>query len=469
MSDENGPAHSHAIAVGQCARTPQWGPSRFAVRLFPTLIPLAPHTPAHDPVAWRFHRLFLAPHRLAFASGALLLCVSSLWWAAVNLAISLGLPLAWSLPPAVVHSVVMTFGFMPFFFAGFLFTAGPRWLQQPPVERGVLTACLLPQLAGWLVFLMSVHGRDPAFGQTLGALGLAAVGLGWGRVLRRFASMVVASDSSDKAHAAIVAVASAVGACALVGVAWGVARQDVLVIRAAVQMGLWGFVGLVFAAVAHRMIPSFSAAEAPLDASRPQWLLWGIVATFAWQSLTATAEALGWMQGTGWALARATVELGSGSACLALALRRGLVQSLNIRLIAMFHIGLTWLGLALVLFGTSHAVEAAGGPAAVLGAAPLHAFTMGYLASTMLAMVTRVSCGQGGRTLVADNFIWRLFWGLQAAIVIRLLAALAMHVDSHWGIALLCTAAIGWTAVCWAWSLRQGHWFGTPRPDGRPG
>jgi uncharacterized protein involved in response to NO len=430
-------------------------------------MPFASHP---DSAAWRFHRLFLAPHRLAFASGALLLCVSSLWWAGVNLAAWLGLPVAWSLPAPVVHSVVMTFGFMPFFFAGFLFTAGPRWLHRPPVEARVLVACLLPQLAGWLVFMLSVHGRDAAFGQTLGALGLAAVGLGWWRMLRRFAAMVLASESDDKAHAIVVAVACTVGACALAAVAWGVARQDVLAIRAAVQMGLWGFVGLVFAAVAHRMIPFFSAAVVPrLDAWRPLWLLWAFVATFAWQAVAATAEALGVVQGRPWALARAVVELGTGIGCLALALRWGLVQSLRIRLLAMLHIGFTWLGVSLVLYGTEHAVEAAGGPAAVLGAAPVHAFTLGYLASNLLAMVTRVSCGHGGRTLAADDFIWRLFWCLQAAIAIRLLAAVAMQVDVGWGVALVCLSAVGWAAVCWAWSLRHGHWFGTPRPDGRPG
>ena len=38
-----------------------------------------------------------------------------------------------------------------------------------------------------------------------------------------------------------------------------------------------------------------------------------------------------------------------------------------------------------------------------LGLGALHALTMGCLASLMLAMVTRVSCGHSGRALVADR------------------------------------------------------------------
>ena len=45
---------------------------------------------------------------------------------------------------------------------------------------------------------------------------------------------------------------------------------------------------------------------------------------------------------------------------------------------------------------------------------------MGCLGSLMLAMVTRVSCGHGGRALVADRLVWTLFWVLQLATVVRL-------------------------------------------------
>ena len=41
------------------------------------------------------------------------------------------LNLSYAVSPSLVHATVMTFGFIPLFFSGFLFTAGPKWLGVP--------------------------------------------------------------------------------------------------------------------------------------------------------------------------------------------------------------------------------------------------------------------------------------------------------------------------------------------------
>lgn len=426
--------------------------------------------PARPPVRWRFGQLFAAPHRLAFAAGTLMLVLTSLWWALANLSWTEGLAVRWALPPATAHSVLMTFGFMPFFFIGFLFTAGPKWLGLPPVPARALASPLSAMLAGWLVFMLAVHGRDAAFGQSVGALGLAAVLAGWLGICHRFITMVAASAAPERVHARLVALACGLGAVALAAVIAGVARGDAVLVRAATQGALWAFIGLTFAGVSHRMIPFFSAAAVPvLDAWRPLWLLWAFAAVFLGKGVGAAAGALAAETGPAWLAAQGTLELAAGAGFVALAIRWGLVQSLRIRLLAMLHLGFTWLGIGLLLEGTAHAIGAAGGPGAALGLAPLHAYTMGFLGSTLVAMVTRVSCGHGGRTLAADDFVWRLFWVLQLAIVTRLAAAFARELSSAWSIALVCAAAVGWAGVCLTWALRYGHWYGTPRPDGRPG
>ena len=95
----------------------------------------------------------------------------------------------------------------------------------------------------------------------------------------------------------------------------------------------------------------------------------------------------------------------------------------------------------------------------------LHALALGCMGALMLAMVSRVSCGHGGRPLVADGLLWSLFWLLQGAVLLRLAAAL-------WpagGAALLPWAALLWAVVVLAWGLRMGRWYGRPRADGRPG
>jgi len=141
-----------------------------------------------------------------------------------------------------------------------------------------------------------------------------------------------------------------------------------------------------------------------------------------------------------------------------------LVQSLKNRLLAMLHIGFLWLGLALVLGGISQLLGVLQG-APVLGLGALHALTMGCLASLMLAMVTRVSCGHSGRALVADRLVWSLFWLLQVATVLRIAAA----AQSGMAVWLLLAAALLWASIMAVWGVRLGNWYGRLRADGRPG
>lgn len=87
-----------------------------------------------------------------------------------------------------------------------------------------------------------------------------------------------------------------------------------------------------------------------------------------------------------------------------------------------------------------------------------------FLGSIMYAMVTRVSCGHGGRKLLADPATWVGFWVLQSAVVARIVAALWPDT-----LALMVGAALLWFAAVLPWGVRLLSWYGRPRPDGRPG
>jgi uncharacterized protein involved in response to NO len=80
---------------------------------------------------------------------------------------------------------------------------------------------------------------------------------------------------------------------------------------------------------------------------------------------------------------------------------------------------------------------------------------MGYLGSTRMAMATRVVCGHGGRALVADDWAWAMFWVLQGAIVLRVVAALAPAATTP----LTLLAVQFWIAAFGAWALRYGRWL----------
>ena len=415
--------------------------------------------PVDGPRPWRLATLFAAPHRLSFFVAACVMAAAAAWWWVEMLSRSGIWPsLATAVPATFVHASVMSLGFMPLFFSGFLFTAGPKWLQMGEVQARAIAPGVLTMGAGWLALLCGSHVNHG-----LSSTGVLIAAIGWAMLTWRFVSLVRRSPARDRLHAKLIATACSLGVLAMLGAAVGIGQGDYRIIRLAALLGLWWFIVPVYVTVAHRMIPFFTASALPvLDAWRPNWLLWTLLGLVGAQGCWLLIDELGW-QGPVWMGLRAVVSSASGALVIALAVRWGLVQSLRIRLLAMLHIGFVWLGLAFCLDAASVILGAVG--QIQLSLLPLHALTMGFLGSILLAMVTRVSCGHSGRTLTADNLAWGLFWGLQVAVALRLLAVVWPS-QSGW---LLWGGATAWLLVMGGWALRYGRWYGLPRVDGRPG
>lgn len=409
---------------------------------------------------WRARYLLLAPHRLGFFLALLVLLVSGMWWALVQLDRSTGLlGLSYARSPTLVHAAVMVFGFIPLFFSGFLFTAGPKWLDVEPYAARVLLAPLLLQTLGWLLWLGAAQWHTLA---ALVALALAWSGLS--RMTWLFWRLIDHSQIPDQLHARTVGVACVVGCLCLgaLGVSLALGAWDMALAWA--LSGLWGFVLVVYVTVAHRMIPFFTSSAMPFIAAwRPFWVLGLMLAAAAMEMLAVWVEFSG-PPSSAWMLARAVFELAAGGVLLWLAVVWGLVQSLKNRLLAMLHIGFVWLGLSLVLGGAAQLLGWLQG-SVVLSLGALHALTIGCLASLMLAMVTRVSCGHSGRALVADNVVWALFWLLQLAAVLRIAAAASPVLAGH----VLLPTALLWCGIMLVWGLRLCGWYGRVRADGRAG
>ena len=413
---------------------------------------------------WRPAHTLRAPHRLGFVLAMLLLVSSALWWVLVQLdRVSAAVALPYAMSPSLAHGAVMSFGFIPLFFSGFMFTAGPRWLHvAPPDVRQLLTPLLL-QAGGWWLWLAGAHidTRIALFG-----LALATVGLMW--VSGLFWQLIWRSPVPDRVHAMVVGVGCGVGCVSLLGVALAMVFDAPQIAAACVLTGLWGFIVVGYVAVAHRMIPFFTSSALPLmDAWRPFWVLWLMLATTFLEVVAVWVELNGLPDGAAgptWMGLRGSLELAAGTVFLWLAWAWGLVQSLKNRLLAMLHIGFMWLAVALLLSGASQWLGVSSG-VPTLGLGPMHALSMGCLASLMLAMVTRVSCGHSGRPLLANNRMWLLFWLLQLTTVMRVAA------DAYPFLAngLLLPAALLWAGVMSVWGVHLGNWYGRVRTDGRPG
>jgi uncharacterized protein involved in response to NO len=427
--------------------------SRPVIPLVPSGPKATPEGARKPPGPWRWSRLLSAPHRLGFMAGALGMALTALWWLA-----ALHLTLPWSLPSTVVHGLVFSAGFMPFFFVGFLFTAGPRWLGMGEVAAPTLLRPVLLLALGWLLLLAGAHAE-----RLLAAAGLLLAAAGWGWITARFAALERASPVPDRSHARFIVGAATLGTLALLGAAAALAADQLQWLRLTTQLMLWGWIAPTFVIVSHRMLPFFSAAVLPgLQAQHKDMPLAALLALLALAGVTEGSAWLGWPLPTPLRWVAALVLAAGAAQLLRLALQWGLARSLGspgLRLLAMLHGGFVWFGLTLALVALSQGLQAAGWPG--LGAAPLHALTLGYLGCTLVAMATRVAAGHSGRPLAVDRLAWALYLLLQAAVLLRLAAA------QGWiGLSL---PALAWALVALSWAWRHGAWLGRPRIDGRPG
>jgi uncharacterized protein involved in response to NO len=405
------------------------------------------------------------PHRLAFTCGASLLAIAALWWATILWASAIGSPIRYGLPPTQTHALVMTFAFMPLFFAGFLASTGAKWLGRPPLAAAGLTFPLTLQPVGWLVVFVGASLPSWRHAGAAGCLGLAVVTLGWTLLWLRFVGLLRIGDGADRIHAGLIVLAGGVGALSMLAASIAVASGNQPLERGAIQLALWIFEGCTFAAAAHRMIPFLGNALPAFDSRRPRWVLEALAALFVLEGLTGACDALGGRLPAFAQWTRIALEATAGAALLAIAIRWGFVQSMRIRLLVMLRTGIAWLGLAFVLLGLSHALGTLTSGVMSLGAAPLHAYTMGFLGTTMLAMVARFICTHAGRTVVADGVLWRVFWLVQAAISARVAGGVMASFGLVGASLTIAVAALGWAVACTVWAARYVPWLAAPRAN----
>ncbi|MDE2047283.1 MAG: NnrS family protein [Betaproteobacteria bacterium] len=431
----------------------------------PLLMPMTgaqPSSAPSVPPGWRWRRLLDAPHRLCFFAAAVMMALVAIGWLlALAARITPSWAFAWQVSPSLAHGALMIHGFMPLFMMGFLFTAGPRWLGVPAPAARQIVGHVAALVVGWLLFAVGA-----LVSSTLAAAAAGAAALAWLAVSLRFWALRRMSTAEDRVHATIVGLACFVGAAAQAALGVAVALHLDGVAQAALAIGLWGFAGVVYVAVVHRMIPFFTAGVVPFfDRWQPLWLLGLLVAAMLLQALLAVWQALVWPPPAALHALAIAADVPLAALLLWLAVRWGLMQSLRIRLLAMLHLGFVWLGLSFALDAAAHAAQWASDDTLSWALAPLHAFAMGFLGSLLIAMASRVSCGHSGRSLVADDLVWSLFWLLQAAVLVRVAAVLW---PAHAALLDVLAAAI-WAICMVTWALRYGNWYGRARADGRPG
>lgn len=395
--------------------------------------------------------LFQAPHRVMFLAGATQGVLTMLWWA-FDLAgrhAQLHAVSSWPLPAPWIHAMLMTLGFFPFFIFGFVMTAGPRWQGAAPVAARAYLSAFALMGAGWLGFYAALWLPQlllPALGLVLAGwcAGLPAL---W-RVAR--------TPSNEQTHILAVVGGLTFGAALLAAFLGYAGGGPAWLAQIAVQGGVWFFLLPVFTALCHRMIPFFSSAVLPnYRVVRPLWALHALLACYGVHGALVLSGLPQWT----W-----LADLPAALIALSLTVAWQLPRTLAVRLLAVLHIAFAWLGFALALHAAQSLLLFF--EAGSLGLAPLHALTLGFFASAVVGMVTRVTLGHSGRPLSADTAVWAIFWGMQGVAGVRL-AAEFVQLSGAANLSFL--AALGWLAVFGAWYAKFAPIYVQPRPDGRPG
>lgn len=392
-----------------------------------------------------------APHRMLFFAGSVAVLLSMGWWATVLLRQASGAAVPLPAPPGWIHAALTQFGMLPPFIFGFLLTVFPRWLGQQALPR----RHYVPVFGGILGGYLLAHAGLLTWPALLPA-GFVVMLAGWGLGLYHLAGVLRRHGGRD-AHALSCFAALGLGGVSLAlfcGFLCG--RVPAVAAWQGLRVATFLFLLPLYFTVCHRMVPFFSGAVvgAGYRSYRPGWSLpavWLLLVTHAVLDLGGLRA---WLWGPDMALAL----------LFALhALRWQPWRCVRPGLLLALHLAFAWLPLAFVLFALQSASLAIYGQES-WGRGPLHALTIGFFGSMLVAMVTRVTQGHSGRPLQMSGVAWFAFGVLQIVAAVRVVGE-QLPQAALW----VSLSSLGWLLAFLPWVLRHGAIYWRPRSDGRPG
>jgi uncharacterized protein involved in response to NO len=394
-----------------------------------------------------------APHRMMFFGGMLQIVLTIGWW----LIELLGRYTNWWTPPPTVipstwaHVFLMLYGLPAFFIFGFLMTTYPRWMNGKMIPyRRYAPAFLLLLIATLLIYIGLLINI------LLFAAGVLLLLTGWSLVFYALLQVYFHAPAKDKHYETVLNMALLAGHFGIFAYfLWLVTGQGIF-LSFALHGGLWLYLMPILITVCHRMLPFFSSCVLPnYQEVQPTWSLPLMGVCVIGHTVLEMQYLLAW---------RFIFDVPLMLLAFHHSLRWGLWRSLQIRLLAVLHIAFLWLGIALLLYNVQSLVLLFSDQF-ILGRAPLHALSIGFIISLIVGMASRVTLGHSGRALVADRLTWICFWGVSVTTLLRIFAELPLF----FGLNLNVWAAGAWLIFLLPWVSRYLPMILLPRVDGKLG
>jgi uncharacterized protein involved in response to NO len=398
---------------------------------------------------------FAAPHRVMFLAGTVQALAAMAFWSVEVGGRYAGLwavpawPLLTLFPPSALHALLISCGVFPLFIFGFILTAGPRWQGAGELSQRDFLPAFFLLASGWLlVWAALLLPRLLVAGISLVMGGWIAVALTLTRIARHRAT--------DREHIVFVALAAWLGAAGLGAFGVFAAGGSPLWARLGTSLAVWGFLLPVFLTVAHRMLPFFTSSAVPgYVVHRPAWALRTLLGLGLAHGTLTFLEQAQWL----W-----LVDVPAALVAWRLKWLWWSRAAMQNRMLAVLHLAFAWLGVAFALFALQSMVRDVF--PGFLGQAPLHALTLGFFASMLLGMASRVTMGHSGRPVATDNAMWWAFCMMQVAAIMRVVSEWPALPGAH---PLMWLSSVLWLGAFALWAGRFAPAFWRPRADGKPG
>jgi len=409
------------------------------------------------PLKQTFWKIFTAaPHRMMFFGGAVKLLLPLLFWSAELLGrhTNLWTPLDTLIPISWAHGFVMLYGVFSFFIFGFLMTAYPRWMNGELVPKVAYVNAFAWLSLGMLLFQIGIF-----FSITMAASGIAVFLFGWAIGQIALYKVYKRSPTKNKFYETILNLSLTAGWIGTGSFLLWILTDDWSYQIFSLQAGLWVYLLPILFSVSHRMIPFFSSSIIRSYRNyQPVWTIKIMLACCFGHLALEIMQLAQWMFIT---------DIPLAFVALLHSIKWQLTNSFADRLLAVLHMAFLWLGIGMVLFSIQSLYLLFSGEL-ILGKGPLHAITIGFFTSLLIAMASRVSLGHSGRKLILDQITWSLFIGIQLTALLRIFADISA-LDSLFGLSLNIITSIIWIICIGTWVVRFAPFYITTRADGQPG
>jgi uncharacterized protein involved in response to NO len=423
----------------------------------PTLISIKEFKPIKAETRTPWQIFSAVPHRLMFFGGFLQLLLTIIWWGTdlIGRYLNFWSPLPTVVPSIWIHGFLMLYTVFIFFIFGFLMTTYPRWMRGQEVPYRLYVTTFLLLISGVTIIYPGMFLSKWLLAAGILLL-LAGWNVGFSALLRVYYNTPLVTD---KRYESFINLAFVGGELGIIIYLSGLLTEQWWLLPYSLHIGQWLFLMPILIGVGHRMIPYFSSTVIPnYRIVQPSWSLPVLSIGVVGHTLMAIQTLDAW---------RFIFDIPLMLLAFHHSYHWGLRQSFSNRLLAMLHVAFLWFGMALLLYNVQSLWLFFTGQW-ILGRAPLHALTIGFVTSLVVAMASRVTLGHSGRLLVTDQLTWGCFWGVSVVAVMRCFAELP-PLDFLLGLHFNLWAALAWLLILSLWVSRYLPMILKPRVDGKPG